>query len=413
MKKDKKFSAFKLFYDEFVYKEDKTLKNISRNIELIRSSVLKIRNTSPLDKEYYMMILNRCNHRIQCQLDEIYSLNPYVFEYYYMLYKTRVLDTNEQVKDMPFIISCSFYDDYRLDDKSFEELSNSDYVIPKYNSLEKKNIRTEAKKGSQLLFILNLIKEHKDGYRFQRLVSIMNEMFHDLKPNGESHYDYIGRVEESIGYYQHVFVRELNKLSGTLLELDLKEKMEIVYRKRPSFDYDFLVSLIKEHFDMLYQEYMENGNLIKNYMTGNSISYASYKEVITTLTKEKNQYLKIYLKGTYESVVSYDTSDISRFKTTLMNAYFDIRYMNQYYPLDTVEDYVRRAIDFYDLSEVLEVQLFEKVSFDSSHSKKLGRNNDVNSAIMEKIYYLYDFYPIFFDILSPILNAFFFHLMYY
>lgn len=390
MKKNKKFSAFKLFYDEFIYKEDKTLSNVSRNINVIRSEVLKVRNTSPIDLEHYMMILNRANGRIKNQLDEMYTFNPNIFDFYLMLYRTRLVDTKEVAKDMPFIISCSFYDDYRLDDKSYEELSNSDFVIPKYSSLEKKNIRLEAKKGSKLLFFLNIIKDSKDSYRFSRLIKKIEDMFHDLKPNGESHYDYIAKVESCISLYEYLFTRDLEKIKGTYLGIELKEKMEIVYHKIYTFDFEFLKDSIKKHFDMLYQEYMDNGNLIRNYMTGNSMSYDSYKDIVTTLIKEKNKALKDYISGSYENIVAYDTTDLSRFKSTLINAFFDKRYLNIYYGLNTEEEFARRAIDFYEVAEILETQLFEKITFDSSHSKNLGRNNDVNSAILEKIYYLYD-----------------------
>ena len=56
---------------------------------------------------------------------------------------------------MPFIISTSFYDDYRTDNKSFDEFYFNN--VPKYSSIEKRQIRLDAKNKSLLEYFVYLI----------------------------------------------------------------------------------------------------------------------------------------------------------------------------------------------------------------------------------------------------------------
>lgn len=184
VKKDgKKFSAFKLFYDQFIYKENDSISyvNVDRNINLIREMTIEVRRMSKRDLGLYQTKLNRANKRIKEQLDEIYKLNKALFELYYLLYKSCVDMCSDKLEDMPFIISCSFYDDYRLDNKSVDELESSSYVVPKYSSLEKKEIRSKAKGLSKLEYFVSLIKDSSNANLFVNFIK-QSDILMSIKP---------------------------------------------------------------------------------------------------------------------------------------------------------------------------------------------------------------------------------------
>ena len=116
----KRFSAFKLFYDEFIYKKNNSVSYalIERNIDEIRKIVLDIRKTPKFNVDSYMEKLNRLNSRLKEQLEAILKANIGFFDFYLIIYKNHNVLSNEKAKDLPFVISCSFYDDYRLDNKT-------------------------------------------------------------------------------------------------------------------------------------------------------------------------------------------------------------------------------------------------------------------------------------------------------
>ena len=85
-KKINKFSAFKLFYDEFIYKRDFNVGGVSRNLDIIKDEVLRVRKTSKYNLDNYMLVLDRANKRIKMQLNEIYEINENIYEFFYLLY---------------------------------------------------------------------------------------------------------------------------------------------------------------------------------------------------------------------------------------------------------------------------------------------------------------------------------------
>ena len=166
MSVSKRFSAFKLFYDEFIYKKNNSVSyaSIERNIDEIRDIVLDVRKTPKFNVDSYMEKLNRMNTRLKEQLEAILRLNRGLFDFYLFIYKNHNSLSNEKVDDLPFVISCSFYDDYRLDNKTVTELESSSVVVPKYSSIEKKEIRDEAKNISRFEYFVELIKRTKNSY---------------------------------------------------------------------------------------------------------------------------------------------------------------------------------------------------------------------------------------------------------
>jgi hypothetical protein len=389
-KKIEKFSAFKLFYDEFIYKRDFNVGGISRNLDIIKDELFKVRKTPKYDTKEYMLVLDRANSRIKLQLNEIYEINQNIYEFYYLLYKAKTNLDNNQVKDMPFVISCSFYDDYRLDDKTAEELENSSFVIPKYSSLEKKQIRDEAEGKPKLLFLLDLIRNSDEFYRYSLEFEYIDTLLVDYRPSKISSREYFDRVRDRINIENHIYVRLLNKIQYSKLAELIDEMFVIVYRKKFTYSIEEFDKLLLDYFDKLFSDKEEDNAIIKKYLTHNDISYESYKLLLDDYTKEKSTFKKLYDDSKFEPIVVYDDSDISKFKASLANMYYDRRYINEFTKYKTPSDYVSRAIEIYNLANDLDDQLFEKLIFDAGHSKKLGRYADVNSALLSKIYFLYN-----------------------
>jgi hypothetical protein len=136
------FSAFKLFYDEFIYKNNSLVSyaKIDKNIDSIKELINTIRNCSKIDVANYMSVLSKCNKKLKKELDTILTENKTLMELYFLMYKARLEVCNDKVADLPLIISNSFYNDYRLDDKDFIELENSNKEKEnKINNLNEKN----------------------------------------------------------------------------------------------------------------------------------------------------------------------------------------------------------------------------------------------------------------------------------
>lgn len=393
VKKDgKKFSAFKLFYDQFIYKENDSISyvNVDRNINLIREMTIEVRRMSKRDLVLYQTKLNRANKRIKEQLDEIYKLNKALFELYYLLYKSCVDMCSDKLEDMPFIISCSFYDDYRLDNKSVDELESSSYVVPKYSSLEKKEIRSKAKGLSKLEYFVSLIKDSSNANLFVNFIK-QSDILMSIKPYiNESYEKFFSRINDFINRYK-MFFDNLVKILETTDDYDnVVDRMKIAYYKKFNLYEDNIDMLIKSHFDYIYNQMKNDFNIRCQINFSENISYDSFEDLIKDLDDEKNKLNELYLNGNNVVVKYNDNSYVSEFKEMLINAYFDSRFKNNLTINSSLDEFVDRAISLYKLSSDLENQLFDKVLYDSSHSIALKRNNDVNNAIIKKIYSLYN-----------------------
>ena len=129
------FSAFRLFYDDFLYRNnvmieyDKINKYLNKIIDTLKVATTIYHDDSKL----YVDNLTKYQSKIKNELDKIMEVYPYFFEKYYELY-SRYEITNNTVADMPFVIACSFYNDYGSPD------IQNDYV-QRFSSLDKKRFR--------------------------------------------------------------------------------------------------------------------------------------------------------------------------------------------------------------------------------------------------------------------------------
>lgn len=393
MKKNmKRVSAFKLFYDEFVYRENSSISyaSIERNIDKIRELTLGLRKTSKVDVDFYMVKLDRANSRIKEQLNEMYKVNVALFEYFFLLYKSCMEMCHDKVSDMPFLISCAFYEDYRLDNKTAEELESSPYVVPKFTSLEKKEIRNDAKGMTKFEYFVKKISNSENVTQYTKFIdkarAIMN-----TKPNiNESHSDYFARVERFLKDFEAICGRleEKAKLNGDY-EI-VSDYMEVVFRKKFNEWSVEIKKVALEYLDKTYKKMKESNEIKVCFNLANDISFESFKDLTEDLIKEKEKYMKLFENGKFNSIEIMDDSYISKFKENLINSFFDKRYINSLNDNSNVMEYVERTIDIYNLAEDLGNQIFERIMFDASHSSSLKRNNDVRSAIITKIYDLYN-----------------------
>lgn len=388
----KRFSAFKLFYDEFIYKENSNISyvNVERNINKIRELTMEIRKMSKRDLEQYKIKLDRNNKRIKEQLDEMFQLNKSLFEYYYLLYKSCVEMCTDKLEDMPFIISCSFYDDYRLDNKSVFELENSSYVVPKYSSLEKKEIRNKAKNLTKLEYFVQLLKESDNRKLYKRFITYTDSLL-TIKPYINESYDkFFKRINEQVIKYNSYLVSIEEILKTTDDFEKISEVMQIAYRKKFILNNDILNEMVKLHFDTIFNRMKEDKKLRGQFNVSNDISFETFQELTDEFIQEKENLMKTYEKNEFEPISSMDDSYVSKFKELLINSFFDKRFKNSIKDENSINQYVERAISLYNLANDLENQIFEKVMYDASHSPELKRNNDVRSALIRKIYELYN-----------------------
>lgn len=389
---NKQVSAFKLFYDEFIYKNNNNVSYalIERNIDNIRDFTLDLRKTSKRDIDFYTTKLDRINKRIKEQLNEIYKINKAIYEYFYLLYKARVGICNDKVDDMPFIISCAFYEDYRLDNKSATELEDNPNAVPKYTSLEKKNIRNEAKGLSKLEYFMKIISNSDNCNDYKHFIDKLKVLL-NVKPRiSETHKEFFERAQSYLDECKYLFKTVINKaLLNDEFEY-ISEMMEIAYRKKfVSWDKD-LYDISLEHFDVVYKRLKDSNETRGCFNLVNDISYETFVELTNDLIAEKQEYMGLFEIGKFVPVSIVDNSYISKFKEYLINSFFDKRYINVLDENSNVQDYVERTIELYSLAEDLGNQIFERIMFDSSHSPSLRRNNDVRNAIITKIYDLYN-----------------------
>ncbi|MGN1372020.1 MAG: hypothetical protein ACI4XM_07105 [Candidatus Coprovivens sp.] len=390
--KKNKFSAFKLFYDEFVYRLNDAVsyKNVEIHINNIRELTMDLRKTPKYDISQYMTKLSRINKRIKEQLDNILIKDRKFLEFFLILYKNHKELSNDKVEDVPFIISTSFYDDYRLDNKSITELESSSYIIPRYTSLEKKNIRLEAKRFSRLEYFIKLLRNSKNTLLYDKFLVKISYML-KLKPViNESHYDYFRRLDSHMIECERLWERLEEKAKTNEDYENISEIMEIAYKKKFIDWNKEIKAIINEYFDNLYSE-MKNSNEVKGkFDLTNDISFETFRENVDMLVEEKESLMKDYESGNFSSYIYDGDSYLLQFKKILIDSFFDYRFKTRINMNDDIDLFVDRAIELYSLATDLENQIFEKITFDASHSSELKRGNDATTALIVKIYELYN-----------------------
>ena len=387
------FSAFKLFYDELIYKKNGYVSygKIDKEVEEIKDAVELVRRYSKMDQKAYMSNLKKSNRIIKEKLDEILKRNKPLMEYYFLMYKSRLDVCNDKLDDLPLIISNSFYNDYRLDDKSVMELELSNNTIPKYSSIEKKLIREEAGKYTRFEYFLRLLKSSNNCKKYASFLE-KADLILSLNPlYNETHFIYFRRVEAMCEGFNNYCKKLEAKAKETDDYEEITLKMRIAFRKKLDDWQTGIEEMVNEYFDHLFN-IKENDLEIKNHFNvANDLSYSTYLEIVQDMREEKDRLEFMVEKGTFEPVKYYGGTYLLKFREVIINSYFDKKYYAKLIPGD-VQSYVEFAINLYSLARDLEDSVLDYYLYLASHSRRLQRNNDVKSAIITNLYELYSPY---------------------
>ena len=384
------FSAFKLFYDELIYKRNGFVPfaNVYDRLENIRKNVDTVRKCSKIDIPKYMSVLKKANKSIKEDLENILRLNKPLMQFYFLLYKARIEECNDKLEDIPLIVSNSFYSDYRLDDKTPLELELNNNSVPRYSSLEKKEIREKASSMTSLEYFISLLKDSEESRKYKTFLEKIKNVMELLPLYNENHYVYFNRIEPSIRKME----KEGEKLEDKARQSDDYEiitvKMKIAYKIKFDVWSLGIVELLSDYFDHLFEK-KENDLIVRDHFNiANKIPYSSYMEIVTEIEDEKRRLDELYDNNVFEEVTYYGDTYLFRIRELLINSYYDKRYKLEVVKGD-LDSYVKEAINLYSLASDLEKSIFDYYVYLSSHSKELKRNNDVESAILANIFETY------------------------
>lgn len=386
-----KFSAFKLFYDEFVYKENINVSylKVKRYIDRIRKYTTYIRRFSKNDIELYTLKLNRINKRFKTIFNNILIIEPSFFEYYLTLYKSKVKESNDNLKEVPFILNTSFFDDYRYDNKNYN-LEDEKILIPRYTSFEKRKFKEKAKQLEKLDFFCELLTKSEFSSQYRLFLRKINYLKIQRPNYDESNFNYFKRLDchfKSIDRMSAILTEKAKKNGDYEL---IRNVMMLVYKEDFSDWVSSIQTIIKNYIDKQYNTLKKNSDVLTTIKLTNTISYESYLSYVEELTSEKEKFERQFANNTFAGIKSFDNSDVGKFKELLVNNYFDKRYMMDLNENSSEIDFVNFEVNLFMLSFDLENQLFEKKLYDASHSKNLRRNNDVDNALINKMYELYN-----------------------
>ena len=141
-------------------------------------------------------------------------------------------------------------------------------------------------------------------------------------------------------------------------------------------------------FDFVFKIKESNSETMSHFNVVNKISHESYLDIIKRLKEEKEYLDDCFYKNEFEPSYKFDDNYLLRFKNSLINAYYDKRFHLNVIKGD-LNSYVDTAINLYSLAVDLENSVLDYYLYLASHSRRLLRNNDVESAIIRNIYDMY------------------------
>lgn len=390
LNKKNTFSAFRLFYNEFIYKENVMINysKIRRYIVNIRNLSLEMRRLHKGNKELYNIKLERINARMKKQLYTIQVIEPYLYEVYYIIYKNKVSIGTDSVNEMPFIISCSFYEDYRLDSRNVDLGKYG--LIPRFTSDEKRKIRGIAAKKGEIKYFKDLLEKCNDKAKYSVVLNKINYLLSVEPLYEEDHYNFMTRIEQEILILKRMLERYSKKARNCADYGLITETLDVAFKKDYSNWAENLADAFREYYKKIYEEVKSNKMLLFEEFVANDMSYETFLEFTKELEKEKLQFDSDFQKGKKIYCSFKNNSYCASFRKKMICDYYDIRL---YFDVDinsSLDDVAIKAISLYRLAHDLEIRVFAKVLFDASHSLELKRNNDVRNAILKKIYELYD-----------------------
>ena len=375
----KEFSAFRLFYNDFLYRNnvmieyDKINKYLNKIIEVLKLASNVYHDNAKL----YVDSLTKYQAKIKKELDKIMEVYPYFFEKYYELY-IRYEKNNNTVADMPFVISCSFYNDYGYDD------IDADYV-QRFSSLDKKRLRDKAKKMSFVEFYRDVLRDF-DTEVYDSLINLL-----DAYLNID--------VKTTLSYDQNIdiYIRDIKKIltvNKRILEKAklnddfniIKDKMELIYKNCfNNFD-EYLDSELRDFILISYEKKKKNVSDFYDSIVTNDLGYNVYKDFVSKEKKYKEKYDKLFANK--QIVTPNKTTIAPSIRNRLIQVYYDSKFFFE--ETKDLNKLVECINGLKSLAWDIEQNIWELVLFESSHTSYLGRNNTVRYAIIHVLYNMYN-----------------------
>lgn len=384
------FSAFRLFYNEFIYKENVMINysKIRRYIVSIRNLSLEMRHVYKGNKELYNIKLERINSRIKKLLYNIQLLEPYLFEVYYIIYKNKVSIGSDSVKEMPFVISCSFYEDYRLNSKNNEDGKYG--IIPRFTSEDKRRIRGLATKLGEIKYFKELLAECNVNGRYEGLLNRLKYVLEIEPLYNENHYQFLTRTEKEKLSLERMIKRYLVKATGSDDYDYITETLDVAFKKDYSDWSSNIIKALNVYFQDVYEKSKNSKSLLFEEFVANDMSYDTFVEFGREIEAEKKELDELWKSGKNIKLNFNDNSYCASFRKKVIEDFYDERLKFLLDENSSINDFAMKGLEIYRLATDLQMRIFEKTLFDASHSLELKRNNDVRSAILKKIYNLYN-----------------------
>ncbi len=380
-----KFSAFKLFYDQFIYKRNILVHydKIERNILKIRENVFSMLDTSENDRDLYLTKLGRARTRIKKELSRILEIEPYLFELYFEMYKDRV-ETNDNVLDLPFIITCSFYEDYKID-------GNREFRICRYSSKEKKEIRDEAKSLRFILFFINMLTD-RNKEQYSKLIQVLTNYYNSNINMNISYEDNLIINEKEKSSILKVFKRDMNK---AMLGVDYDyflERISIAFKIKDKSLEELLIEQIDECFNKKYQVAIKEDYVLLDSSLYHVISYDVLKDFIRELKEQDDLYEIEY--NNKNKITIKEVKFANNIYHELVKYYYDSRIKKDFLDDYSMQSIVAILSKLNSIRESLPDRLLKYILFESSYSSKFNRNNNEEYYVISNIYELYSPYKV-------------------
>lgn len=375
----KTFSAFRLFYDNFLYRNnvmieyDKINKYLNKIIDILKKATTVYHD----DEGLYVENLTKYQNGIKKELDNIMDVYPYFFEKYYELYNRNV-DNYNTISDMPFVISCSFYNDYGNNDVQ------DDYV-QRLTSIDKKRLRDKAKKMSFIQFYKEVLKDFNTT-SYDVLIDLLDYFINidiSIKISFEDN------KKKYMNDLKKLLITNQRVLEKTKLNDDyniIKDKMELVYKGCFDNFQERLELELNNYLLSLYENKKKNSSDFYDTIVTNDLSYGLYKDFVVKEKRYKGKFDKIYANKQNVKPNSITVAPLLRKR--LIKIYYDSRFLFE--KEKSIKILGEKINGIKSLAQDIKDIIWEYILFVSSHTDYLKRNNTVRYAIINTLYQLYN-----------------------
>ena len=375
----KTFSAFRLFYDNFLYRNnvmieyDKISKYLNKIIDILKKATTVYHD----DEGLYVENLTKYQNGIKKELDNIMDVYPYFFEKYYELYNRNV-DNYNTISDMPFVISCSFYNDYGNNDVQ------DDYV-QRLTSIDKKRLRDKAKKMSFIQFYKEVLKDFNTT-SYDVLIDLL-DYFINIDISIKNSFE--DNKKKYMNDLKKLLITNQRVLEKTKLNDDyniIKDKMELVYKGCFDNFQERLELELNNYLLSLYENKKKNISDFYDTIVTNDLSYGLYKDFVVKEKRYKEKFDKIYANKQNVKPNSITVAPLLRKR--LIKIYYDSRFLFE--KEKSIKILGEKINGIKSLAQDIKDIIWEYILFVSSHTDYLKRNNTVRYAIINTLYQLYN-----------------------